>query len=63
MGVHTYEIVLKNGFSFTTRAEDCTISYSAIDGSCTKYKFHGIKGDNFPLYVNPSEIVAVLQRN
>ena len=60
---HTFEIVLKNGFSFTTRAEDCEITYNTVTGSLTRYEFKNIGGDNYPMYMNPSEIVAILKRN
>ena len=60
---HIFEVVLKNGFLFTTKAEDCEITYNTMNGSLTRYEFKNISGDNYPMYIKPSEIVAILKRN
>lgn len=63
--MNTYRIFMKSGRSFEVRADDCSIKYSAIDGSAMGYKFDNPVRDGvescLPIYLNVNDISAVVQ--
>lgn len=58
---HRYRVILKNGVSIYVTAADYTINYNTSTGQVNKWEFSGIAGRNYPVYIIPSEIVAIVR--
>jgi hypothetical protein len=59
--VYRYRIILKNGQSIYVTARDLNLGYNTSSGEVTKWEVTGIRGKNYPVYIVPSDIVAVVR--
>lgn len=55
-----FKIVLKNGFSFDMECENVKVTYSTLTGEASKFNYEGCT-NNIPIYLDVSQIVAVIQ--
>lgn len=55
-----FKIVLRNGFVFDMECESVSVEYHTITGAATRFKYTGCT-NNAPIYINPTQIVAVIQ--
>lgn len=55
-----FKIVLKNGYSFDMECEVVKVTYSTLTGEISNLKYEGCV-HNAPIYLDVSEIVAVIQ--
>lgn len=57
---HSIRIILKNGIEFVMNCEKVVCSYNNLTGEMEKFKYEGVT-KNIPLYLDLSQVAAVLQ--
>lgn len=53
-------VILKSGNEFVVECKKVSVSYSTVTGTMTKFAYEGCKKNN-PLYLDISQVAAVLQ--
>ena len=60
MAKQSIRFILKNGIEFVMTCEKLKCSYSKLDGELTSVEYEGASA-NIPLYLDVSQVAAILQ--